>query len=68
MTHEEMVEELIRRYPHRKEELEILDTLLTMRDEDGVYGFVFDSCLIIEIYNTVAEYELHECDREEVNG
>ena len=68
MTHEEMVEELRRSYPHRKEQLEILDTLLTMRDEEGVYGFVFDSCLITEIYNTVAEYELHECDREEVNG
>lgn len=68
MTHEEMVAELIRRYPHRKKELEILDELLVYKDDEGVYGFVFDSCLITELYNTVAEYERHECDYEKVQS
>tara|TARA_A100001391_G_C4984498_1_gene256312 strand:+ start:625 stop:831 length:207 start_codon:yes stop_codon:yes gene_type:complete len=68
MTHEEMVAELIIRYPHRKKELEILDELLVFKDDKGVYGFVFDSCLITELYNTVAEYERHECDYEKVQS
>jgi len=66
MTHEEMVAELISKYPHRKEELKRLDELLVYRDDEGVYGFEFDTCLINEIYVVVAEYERHECDYEKV--
>ena len=35
MTHEEMVDELITRYPHREEELKRLDELLVYKDDDG---------------------------------
>ena len=62
MTHEEMVAELISRYPHREEELKRLDELLVYRDDEGVYGFEFDTCLINEIFNKVAEYDFHSCD------
>ena len=65
MTHEEMVAELIIRYPHREAELKRLDELLVFRDDQGVYGFEFDTCLINEIYVVVAEYEYHSCDIEE---
>ena len=64
MTHEEMVVELISRYPHREEELKRLYELLVYKDNDGVYGFEFDTCLINEIYLTVAEYNLHSCDQD----
>jgi|TARA_Y100000033_G_C2654749_1_gene66577 hypothetical protein len=66
MTHEEMVAELISRYPHREEELKRLDELLVYRDDKGVYGFEFDTCLINEIFISVAEYDFHECDKEKV--
>ena len=62
MTHEEMLAELISRYPHREEELKRLDELLVYRDEEGVYGFEFDTCLINEIFIQVAEYDFHSCD------
>jgi len=62
MTHEEMVAELISRYPHREEDLKRLDELLVYKDDEGVYGFEFDTCLINEIYITVAEYDFHTCD------
>ena len=62
MTHDEMLSELIEKYPHREEELKRLDELLVYRDDEGVYGFEFDTCLINEIFIKVAEYELHECD------
>ena len=62
MTHEEMVAELISRNPHREEELKRLDELLVYRDDQGVYGFEFDTCLINEIFIKVAEYDFHSCD------
>lgn len=62
MEHDEMVDELISRYPHRKEELKRLDELLVYRDDEGVYGFEFDTCLINEIFIKVAEYDFHSCD------
>ena len=64
MEHEEMVAELISRYPHRKEELKQLDELLVYRDDEGVYGFVFDTCIINEIFILVAEYKYHSCDKD----
>ena len=59
-----MVAELISRDPHRKEELKQLDEVLVQRDDDGVYGFVFDTCIINEIFIQVAEYEYHSCDKD----
>lgn len=64
MEHDEMVAELISRYPHRKEELKQLDELLVYRDDEGVYGFEFDTCIINEIFIQVAEYEYHSCDKD----
>lgn len=64
MTHEEMVAELISRYPHREEEIKKLDELLVYRDDEGVYGFEFDTCIINEIFIQVAEYEYHSCDKD----
>ena len=68
MTHEEMLAELISRYPHREEELKRLDELLVYRDEEGVYGFEFDTCLINEIFVQVAEYDFHECDEDRLQN
>ena len=68
MTHEEMVAELISRYPHREEELKRLDELLVFRDDEGVYGFEFDTCLINEIFIKVAEYDFHECDKDRLEN
>ena len=62
MEHDEMVAELISRYPYREEELKRLDDLLVYRDDEGVYGFEFDTCLINEIFIKVAEYDFHEYD------
>ena len=68
MTHEEMVAELISIYPHREEELKRLDELLVYKDDDGVYGFEFDTCLINEIFIKVAEYDLHSCDEDRLEN
>ena len=68
MTHDEMVAELISRYPHRKEELKRLDELLVYRDDEGVYGFEFDTCIINEIFIQVAEYDFHSCDEDRLES
>ena len=68
MEHDEMVAELISRYPHREEELKRLDELLVYRDNEGVYGFEFDTCLINEIFIQVAEYDFHSCDEDRLEN
>ena len=68
MEHDEMVDELISKYPHRKEELKRLDELLVYRDDEGVYGFEFDTCLINEIFVKVAEYDFHSCDEDRLEN
>ena len=68
MEHDEMVAELISRYPYREEELKRLDKLLVYRDDEGVYGFEFDTCLINEIFIQVAEYDFHTCDEDRLEN
>ena len=68
MEHDEMVAELISRYPHREEEIKRLDELLVYRDDEGVYGFEFDTCLINEIFIKVAEYDFHTCDEDRLEN
>ena len=68
MEHDEMVAELISRYPYREEELKRLDKLLVYRDDEGGYGFEFDTCLINEIFIQVAEYDFHTCDEDRLEN